>query len=1296
MAFDSTSTPFLMPVNYTNPTYGTQASVQLLTAGGLFPEYTGTGGTFTITTVGNLAALNALAANGFYVVNAFGFTSVARTLTSGDGSVSITNGNGVSGNPIFDVTPDTTVQQINHVYNSGGSPTSTTSTINWIPGSGVGITIVDVGGNSTNVTLSSNGLDNDASVLLLAAATGHSANLGVLTTGLVKSTVSGSVSTPSIAVAGTDYLLPTTTLTQIGALSEVDGALITGAGGVWSILNPGTSGQVLRSTGSGIGWTSVGAGTVTSVAVSSTGSTLTVTGSPITTTGTINADISATYPGQASIVTLGTIATGVWNATNIALNKGGTNAALTASNGGIFYSTASAGAILSGTATASQILMSGASGAPSWSTATYPITIATGTILYGSATNIISALPAGTAGQILTMSGGEPAWTTDTGTGSVTSVAATSSDLTIGGSPITTTGTLTFALNTVAINKGGTGQTSATAAFNALSPLTTTGDIIYASGSNTAARLAIGTSNQVLTVIGGVPAWTSGGEVDVSSVAGTANQIAASSATGDVVLSLIGPYTPATYTAHGVLLGEGTSSIVAIAPSATVGLALVSAGASADPAYGTVVVAGGGTGVTSVTTAPTASAFAGWDANANLSADSFIAGYATTVTAAGTTTLTVTSVQQQYFTGSTTQTVVLPVTSTMVLGQSFTLVNNSSGAVTVNSSGANLVQTLAANSSAIVTVILTSGTTAASWSVNYSSSVDAGGTVTSVAATVPAFLSVAGSPITTSGTLALSYSGTALPIANGGTAVTSVTTAPTASSFAGWDSNANMSADSFIAGYATTATAAGSTTLTVNSVQQQYFTGSTTQTVVLPVTSTMVVGQSFTIVNNSSGAVTVNASDTSLVQTMSANSSLVVTVISTGVTSNAAWSKNYSSSVDAGGTVTSVALSSTSTTLTIGGSPITSSGTLTANLTGGTYDGTNHNVNWGNAVTYSGGVQNTSLGFAVMSATVTGSSNTGIGYAALNAITSGSSNTAVGIGAGQSISSGSNNCVFGQNAGENLTTTNNSNAFGFQALQYPTIANNNAFGTNALMGVNGSSTGQFNNAFGNSALAGTTSGGANTAMGESALTTNTTGSANTAIGYSTCRFTTTGSGNICLGYFTGQGFTNGNESYNILIGAGNQGIVGDSHTTRIGFANGAGSEPTTKCFIDGINGVTTGVATLLPALCDSNGQLGTISSLRELKENIIDMGDKSSAVMNLRPVNFTYKAHAGQDYLQYGLIAEEVEETYPDLAAYDAEGKLNSVRYHDLPVILLNEIQKQKKTIDMLMARLEALEAKAA
>ena len=138
------------------------------------------------------------------------------------------------------------------------------------------------------------------------------------------------------------------------------------------------------------------------------------------------------------------------------------------------------------------------------------------------------------------------------------------------------------------------------------------------------------------------------------------------------------------------------------------------------------------------TSTPTASQIARYDANSNLSANNPIAGYATTVTAAGTTTLTVASKYQQYFTGSTTQIVAMPVTSTLVTGQGWLLVNNSSGNVTVNSSGGNLIQTMAPGTRLILTCILTSGTTSASWSAVYS---------TLAAATQNPGIAIVGTPI---------------------------------------------------------------------------------------------------------------------------------------------------------------------------------------------------------------------------------------------------------------------------------------------------------------------------------------------------------------------------------------------------------------------------------------------------------------------------------------------------------------------------------------------------------------------
>jgi hypothetical protein len=57
------------------------------------------------------------------------------------------------------------------------------------------------------------------------------------------------------------------------------------------------------------------------------------------------------------------------------------------------------------------------------------------------------------------------------------------------------------------IASGGTASTSAAAAFNAINPMTTVGDIIFESTGPAAARLGIGSTGQVLSVVGGVPAW---------------------------------------------------------------------------------------------------------------------------------------------------------------------------------------------------------------------------------------------------------------------------------------------------------------------------------------------------------------------------------------------------------------------------------------------------------------------------------------------------------------------------------------------------------------------------------------------------------------------------------------------------------------------------------------------------------------------------------------------------------------------------------------------------------------------
>ena len=116
----------------------------------------------------------------------------------------------------------------------------------------------------------------------------------------------------------------------------------------------------------------------------------------------------------------------------IPLTNGGTNANLTASNGGIVYSTASSLAILSGTATAGQILRSGSSTAPTWSTATYPSTTTVNQLLFSSATNTISGLTTANNGVLITDSGGVPSISSTLPSAVQENISTTSSTLKVG------------------------------------------------------------------------------------------------------------------------------------------------------------------------------------------------------------------------------------------------------------------------------------------------------------------------------------------------------------------------------------------------------------------------------------------------------------------------------------------------------------------------------------------------------------------------------------------------------------------------------------------------------------------------------------------------------------------------------------------------------------------------------------------------------------------------------------------------------------------------------------------------
>jgi hypothetical protein len=134
-------------------------------------------------------------------------------------------------------------------------------------------------------------------------------------------------------------------------------------------------------------------------------------------------------------------------------------------------------------------------------------------------------------------------------------------------------------------------------------------------------------------------------------------------------------------------------------------------------------------GAVAMTAAATGATVAYRDANGNLKVNNYARGIATTTTAAGTTTLTAASAQLQQFTGTTTQTVVLPDATTLVTGNSFIISNQSTGTVTVNANGGGLVKTFAAGTSGAVTV-MSIGSAAGTWDPGTTAT--ATGTVTAV------------------------------------------------------------------------------------------------------------------------------------------------------------------------------------------------------------------------------------------------------------------------------------------------------------------------------------------------------------------------------------------------------------------------------------------------------------------------------------------------------------------------------------------------------------------------------------
>jgi len=343
----------------------------------------------------------------------------------------------------------------------------------------------------------------------------------------------------------------------------------------------------------------------------------------------------------------------------------------------------------------------------------------------------------------------------------------------------------------------------------------------------------------------------------------------------------------------------------------------------------------------------------------------------------------------------------------------------------------------------------------------------------------------------------------------------------------------------------------------------------------------------------------------------------------------------------------------------------------------GGYPGANTAEGTDALLNLSTGIANTAVGNNALRQNTTGSWNVALGSGTLASNITGNFNMAIGTDA-LTKNTANFNLAIGFRVGFMNTTGNHLTGIGAGALQNNTTAGfNTAIGADAL---HDNTIGGGNTAIGVDALAGNTIGGGNTAIGADALTGNTIGGGNTAIGSGALLNNTTGNDNIALGDAAGLFLATGDNNIDI----GNNGVTGDSGTTRIGSFQGA-------IYLAGIAGQIVGAGGTT-CYVDNDGKLGVFLSSRRFKTDIADMGAASEALLALRPITFHYKPELDKTCTpQFGLVAEEVAKVNPDLVTRDAKGELTTVRYEAVNAMLLNEFLKEHKKTEELEATVASL-----
>ena len=383
------------------------------------------------------------------------------------------------------------------------------------------------------------------------------------------------------------------------------------------------------------------------------------------------------------------------------------------------------------------------------------------------------------------------------------------------------------------------------------------------------------------------------------------------------------------------------------------------------------------------------------------------------------------------------------------------------------------------------------------------------------------------------------------------------------------------------------------------------------------------------------------------------------------------------------------------------------------------------------------GYSNVAIGTHTLYSNISGSNLVAIGDSALFSNAGGYENTAVGSKALYSNTTGYKNTALGSKALYSNTTGDRNIAVGDSALSKNTTGNANTAIGNLALTLN--TTGYYNTATGFRALINNTSGFHNTANGFEALYLNTMGYDNTAFGFAALGNNLTGYHNTALGYKADMAetyFSNATAiGANAQAGASNtmvlgsiNGVFGATADVNVGigtttpdhaleiaansslggrvqlslFENGNdyarlqfGNNTTTRYWhIAGspqataanslMNFYLDGVGDVLSLHGDGNAVLiGTLTqnSDMKLKTNILPISQVLSSVLSLNGYRYQWKDKNRDQSIQIGLLAQEVQQYFPELVKQNDKGILG-VNYSGLVPVVIEAMKEQEKKIN--------------